>query len=498
MLLKGNQISSRNSSFLFILLAVLLGVAAGALVISVGRPVYILVGLAGLIGFVATLVSVEFGLLMLVFLTYTRFSDIAVANYNAPSVAKMFIVLLVVAILIRWALANERPTGLFLPMVMVAAYGLVGFASLLYAPNKEAVVYSLSNYVKDALIALVVVALLKKPEQFRHVIYTLLVVGVFIGSLSVHQYLTRNFNSDYGGFAEAEFMNIVNETNDYRLVGPVGDANFFAQVMVVLALLGVERFVHDKKLPAKLLAGLCAAVSILTVVFTFSRSATVALVISLIIFFWIYRLKPSQLMVVLLIGVVMFLYAPATYFERVLSLRDVLPGNGHVDLTSDRAIQGRASQSLTAWVMVMEKPLLGVGLNNYTTLYQEYAKSLGLAPSATARSPHNLYLEVAAETGMLGLAVFLLLVGLAFRAILYTRAKFHEAGLDDYSHLVTGFAVAFGGYMFTAVFAHAAYPRYFYLLLGLAYALPKLIEQLQIDADDQLMKSEELAPHDVT
>jgi hypothetical protein len=51
--------------------------------------------------------------------------------------------------------------------------------------------YSLSNYVKDALIALVVVALLKKPEQLRHVIRTLLVVGIFLGTISVHQYLTR-------------------------------------------------------------------------------------------------------------------------------------------------------------------------------------------------------------------------------------------------------------------------------------------------------------------
>lgn len=498
MLLKDTLGSIKTSPTLFILLAVVAGIAAGGLVIYIGQPVYILVGLAGLIGFVATLVSVEFGLLLLVFLTYTRFSDIAVSNYNAPSVAKLFIVLLIVAILVRWALSNERPTGLFLPSVMVAAYGLVGFASLLYAPNKEAVVYSLSNYVKDALIALVVVALLKKPNQFRHVIYTLLVIGVFLGSLSVHQYLTRNFNSDYGGFAEAEFMNIVNETNDYRLVGPLGDANFFAQVMVVLALLGVERFVHDKKLTAKILAGLCAALSILTVVFTFSRSATVSLVFSLIVFFWIYRLKPAQLIVVLLIGVVLVLYAPATYFERVMSLRDVLPENGYVDLTSDRAIQGRASQSLTAWVMIREKPLLGVGLNNYTTLYQEYAKSLGLAPSATARSPHNLYLEVAAETGIVGLTVFLLLVGLAFRAILFARTKLQEAGMDDFVHMVTGFAIAFGGYLVTAIFAHAAYPRYFYLLLGIAYALPKLIEQLQIDQDDELMRSEYLLPHDAS
>src|SRR5215216_5330005 len=217
MLLRGNPLpSTKSSTLVFALLAALLGVGAGMLINYVNNPVYVLVGLASLIGFVATVASVEFGLLLLVFITYTRFSDIAVHTYNAPSVAKSFVVLLLIAIFIRWAVANDRPRGLLLPTLMVAAYGLVGFTSLLYAPDKDAVMYSLSNYAKDALIAIVVVALLKRPHQFRNVIYTLLVIGVFIGSISVHQYVTRNFRSNYGGFAVAEYMNIVEDTNDYR------------------------------------------------------------------------------------------------------------------------------------------------------------------------------------------------------------------------------------------------------------------------------------------
>jgi O-antigen ligase len=452
--------------------------------------VYVLVALASLIGFIATIASVEFGLLLLVFITYTRFSDVVVHDYSAPSVAKFFIVLLLIAIFIRWAMSNERPRGLLLPTAMVAAYGLVGFSSLLYAPYKDMVLLSLSNYVKDALIAVVVVALLKKPQQFRHVIYTLLVIGVFIGALSVHQYLTKNFESEYGGFAVAKLMNIVGDTNDYRLTGPVGDPNFFAQVMVVLTLLGVERLLHDKNLLVKIIAGACAAVSGLTVVFTFSRGAVVALVFSLIIFFWIYRLKPMQMLVVLVLGMVLLLFVPGSFFDRILTIKDVLPSNnGSINVRQDPAIQGRASENLTAWAMFVQHPLMGVGLNNFPSLYQDYTKSIGLAPSANQRSPHNLYLEVASESGIVGLSVFLLMLGLAFRAIVAARKKFMEAGMDDYAHLVTGFAIAFGGYLLSALFVHAAYPRYFYLLLGIAYALPLIFEQMQIDRDNQFIHS---------
>ena len=472
MLMKGTQSASRATSLLIGVLAALLGIATGLLIAYLNNPLYVLVGLVSLVGFVAAIVSVEFGLLMLVFITYTRFSDIAVHTYNAPSVAKSFVVILLIAIAIRWIVAHEQPRGLFMPAVVILAYGMVGFTSLLYAPNQDAVVNSLSNFVKDAVIALVVIALLKKPIQFRHVIYTLLIIGVFIGSISVHQYLTGNFESDYGGFAAAEFMNIVEDTDDFRLSGPVGDPNFFAQVMVVLALLGMERLLNEKRPFWKIMAGLTTALSTLTVVFTFSRGATVALVLAGILFFLVFKLKPMQLFVILTLGIVMLLFAPATYYERILTLEDILPSQGgQINVHEDSAIQGRASENLTAWVMIMDRPLLGVGLSNFSTLYQEYSKSLGLAPSARNRSPHNLYLEVAAETGFIGLVVFLIMVGLAFRSILYARRKFIEAGREDYANMTTGFAIAFVGYLMGAVFVHASYPRYFYLLIGIAFSL---------------------------
>jgi putative inorganic carbon (hco3(-)) transporter len=474
MLLKETQSSPRSTGLLIVIVAIVLGVAMGLVINYVDNPLYILVGLASLIGFAATIVSVEFGLLMLTFITYTRFSDIAVHTYHAPSIAKSFIVILLIGVFIRWIVTHEQPRGLLLPTVLVVAYGLVGFTSLLFAPDQQAVTDSLSNYVKDAMIALVVVALLKKPYQFRNVIYTLLIVGIFIGTISVHQYVTGNYTNNYGGFAVAEYMNIVGETNGYRLSGPVGDPNFFAQVMVVLALLGVERLLHERRLFWKIMAAWAAAASTLTVVFTFSRGATIALVLALILFFWINKLKPAQLIVILTLGIAMLLFAPSTYYQRVLSIGDILPSNGEINLHKDRAIQGRASENLTAWVMLMSHPVTGVGLNNFSYLYQDYTKTLGLAPSATNRSPHNLYLEVAAETGVIGLAVFLTMIILAMRSVLRARRRFIQAGMEDYANLATGFAIAFAGYLLAALFVHAAYPRFFYLLIGIAFALPNL------------------------
>jgi putative inorganic carbon (HCO3(-)) transporter len=472
--MREETLSSWKLPLLFVLLALIIGSAIGVFVVELNKPIIILVGLVALIAFIVTISSVEFGLLFLVFITYTRFSDVVVQVHNAPSVAKSFIAVLILAIFIRWALFNETPTGWQMPALLVGIYGLIGFASLLYAQDSELVIHTLDNYVKDALITLVVVVILKRASLFRNVIWSLIAAGIFIGTLSVFQYITKSFDNNYWGFAVAKYMQITTGSpNDYRIVGPVGDPNFFAQIMIVLVPLALERLLHERKLLLKILAGWALIASFLTVVFTFSRGGFLALIVSLIIFFIIYPPRPYELLVSIGVGVILLFFIPTTYFDRILSLQNLIPGeSGQINLRADRAIQGRASENLTAWLMIQEHPFLGVGLSNFPSLYQDYTKQIGLAPSASARSPHNLYLEVAAETGVLGLSAFMLMVWLAIRSVLIARKQFLENKEIEYANLVTGFAVGFAGYLLAAVFVHAAFPRYFYLLIGIAYSLP--------------------------
>ena len=352
--MREETLSSWKLPLLFVLLALIIGSAIGVFVVELNKPIIILVGLVALIAFIVTISSVEFGLIFLVFITYTRFSDVVVQVHNAPSVAKSFIAVLIIAIFIRWALFNETPTGWQMPAILVGIYGLIGFASLLYAQDLEIVIHTLDNYVKDALITLVVVVILKRAPLFRNVIWSLLAAGTFMGTLSVFQYITKSFDNIYWGFSVAKYMQITaGSPNDYRIAGPIGDPNFFAQVMVVIVPLALERLLHEKKLSLKILAGWALIASLLTVVFTFSRGGFIALVVSLIIFFIIYPPKPRELLVSIGIGIILLFFMPTTYFDRILSLQNLVPGeSGQINLRGDRAIQGRASENLTGWLMI--------------------------------------------------------------------------------------------------------------------------------------------------
>ncbi len=472
---------------ILVLLALILGVGAGVISAYLANPIYVLAVLAGLIVFVAAIASLEFGLVFIIFLSYTRFSDVVVHSYAAPSAAKALIGVLALAILLHWALFGERPKGLLLPAILLTVYGLVGLASMLYAVDRNAVMQSLSDYWKDASIALIVVALLRQPRQLRHAVWVLLMVGIFLGLLSVHQFLTKNYHAQYGGFAVAMYMNISTGINDYRLAGPVGDPNFFAQLMLVPGLLGLERLLHERKPILKALAGLSAILSLLTVIFTYSRGALVALVVALILYFVIYPPRPAQLVLAAALGLVVLAFIPPSYYGRALSLQNLLPTqHGFSNIQVDAAIQGRASENLTALLMFEQHPVFGVGLRNFPILYQEYTQSLGLAPSSQTRSPHNLYLEVAAETGMVGLIAFMLIVVLAYRGLLQARRRYLLAGRLEYANTVTGLAIALTGYMAAALFIHGAYPRFFYILIGLAFAAQGLLQNTP-DADQGIL-----------
>ena len=76
---------------LFIPLAVILGVLAGGAVVFINNPLYILLTLAGLVVFLLSLYLEEFGLLVLVFISYSRFSDILIEYHGFISIAKPFV-----------------------------------------------------------------------------------------------------------------------------------------------------------------------------------------------------------------------------------------------------------------------------------------------------------------------------------------------------------------------------------------------------------------------
>jgi putative inorganic carbon (HCO3(-)) transporter len=458
---------------IFIPVAVLLGSAVGILIVKVDRPTLILLGLLGLIAFFVSIYSAEFGLLALAFITYTRFSDIVVQYHNSPSIAKPFLAMLILSILMRWVIFRESPKGWIIPAVLLGIYGLAGFASLIYSPVPDRVLGGIIDYAKDAIIAIVVVVLLQSRPSFRKTMWTLIIVGIFLGGLSVHQYVTKSYDNNYGGFAITGSHQIVGEDDEYRVGGPLEDPNFFSQIMVVLIPISLERFFHERRMLLKFLALLAVALVSLCVLLSYSRGGFLALIVALGAYFYYYPPRQWQLLLIVLAGLVLIAVAPPKYFDRILTLSEFFQPRDTLR-TNELSFRGRLSENLAAWEMIKANPLFGVGLKSYNYLFPTYSKNLGLALVAGEREAHNLYLEVTAETGLVGLTAFLTIIYVSYRTILTARREMLRHHQYEFAAMLVGFMAGLTGYLVAATFIHGAYPRYFYFLIGVALSLRQI------------------------
>lgn len=448
-------------------LAVVFGGLAGVVVVLVNQPAYVYIALAAIIVFLLALYSKEFGLTVLIFISYTRFSDVMTEFQGIPSIAKPYLVILIVSILLRWAIFRESPKGWGNPAVLFGILSLTGFASLLYSPVPDRVTGRLVDDLKDMLIATIIVILLQNGPSLRRALWTLIAAGCFLGTLSVFQYVTGTFEHVYWGFAVSSQHQIIGTIDDFRATGPIGDPNFFAQIMVIVIPMSLERFLHEKKNALRIIALWTFAASVLTVLFTYSRGGFLAMVVGVLVLFLVYPPKRIQVPFIIFLIIIFGSFLPANYVERLSALSEIF-GSKNTSRIEERSLQGRLSENLAAWEMVKANPVFGVGLNSYRYLFPLYSKKLGLALVATEREAHNMFLEVAAETGVVGFSVFALLLFFCYRTLLNAQSLFLRNGLLDYAGLTVGFLAGLTGYLVGGIFVHNAFPRYFYLLLGIA------------------------------
>jgi O-antigen ligase len=224
-----------------------------------------------------------------------------------------------------------------------------------------------------------------------------------------------------------------------------------------------------------------ATMILLSVVFTQSRGAFLALAIVLVLIVIEMRIRSSVLLTLAVIGFIFLFVVPSKYTERILTLDIFFQTNQDNAYLQDESIEGRREKMLTGLAMFSDNPILGVGFANYSDNYWNYAGSLGLESSARnltsergQREPHSLYIEIMAETGLLGILTFLLFFGLTIRNI-YLYRKNYRRGIsksdDAWSAWITATGFSILTYLVAGFFLHGIGFRYIWILAGMALSI---------------------------
>lgn len=436
----------------------------------------------------ATLMAPELVALLGLAVLYLNLPGIAVSLHGVPALAAGASILLLVGPLLVRLLRGEAVI-VDRPFLLLLGFLAAVLASTFVVQDLEEANRWLLTFLTEGLLLYFAAAnLFRTPERLRRALLVVVACGALVGALTVYQEATHRYEQQFAGLAQRnlEFFeeHEANAARDpfrpaekifvsNRAGGPIGEPNRYAQILLVLLPIAFFATRNAESRRARVLLAAGGALILGAVLLTYSRGAFVALVLVTAL---LLATRSVRIRTVALTGAALVLVlavAAPGYLLRIATLQETsgllegARGSGSEDV-----MRSRVTEMLAAWTVFVDHPILGVGPGQYAPVYSEdYMNNPDIAFKTIdrPRRAHNLYFELAAETGVFGIAFFLGLVGL-IQVRLWRAWRRWKGKREDLANLAMGFFLAITGYLVSAVFLHLSYQRYYWLLLGLAAA----------------------------
>jgi O-antigen ligase len=152
------------------------------------------------------------------------------------------------------------------------------------------------------------------------------------------------------------------------------------------------------------------------------------------------------------------------------------PGALHRITGIDSSGSGRSEIWRIAWEVTQDHPIVGVGLDNFKVREPGYARRPGPLryDKYIIDRPHvvhNLYLQLLAETGVIGLVLFLVVAAGAMRAAWAAGRRFDELGDRAFAGASRAVLVGSIAFLVAAFFLTDGFDSRLWVLLGMGPAL---------------------------
>ena len=442
----------------------------------------------------------EAGTLVVTFLIYSNVAVVAYKFHGVPHLAVAAGSLLICVPFAVYVLVMREKVVLDYPLLLMFLYLASLLISSFFAKDIGIALDRIVTFLMEGLVLyFLLINVIRKVSTLDRVIWAMLIAGTVLGGMTLFQEATTSYNQQFWGLAQRNLEYGFDDGSDevqgnvphqskvrraQRASGPTGDPNRFAQILLVLFPLGFFRFLREHSLTAKILLGLCTLLILSGVLLTYSRGAFVTIIVLMIIMTIMRYIKFSYAIGAGILLLSLILITSPGYFTRMDTIRGV-KGLFTTDTEHqpDSVTRGRVTEMLAAFMVFLDHPLFGVGPGQYTPFYSmSYMSNPDIAFRRidTTRRAHTLYFELAAETGIMGLSVFLLIVFLVVFKLWDIRSRLIKTQ-PDLANLATSFILAIAAYLGTAIFLQLSYERYYWLLLGVAAAAIQVLDPEKLE-----------------
>lgn len=415
---------------------------------------------------------------LLVALIYLNVSAVFVRQYDLPSILRMVIVALTILAVLERGFDGIAAVVLQPLTFLLASYVAVLLLTSTFASSSRFADARVMDSLKALGIFMLIVALASGWRRLRLSSYAIIVSAAFLSVLGLYQTLTGNFGRWFGGFARVKDAHIYGDVFQHRIAGPLGDPNFFAQILVMAVPIALFAGWESRRDRVRWAAFVAAGLIIGAILLTYSRGGMLALGIVLVLALIAHRVDKRRMIAGGAALLLFLLLLPARFTERFITIEQILPGSKET-LHPDSSFQKRRLLTATAWEMFKDRPILGVGAGNYTVWFDHYAERVGSAAReyddpGERHYPHSLYLEIAAESGLAGLAIFAVVVAISLANFRSAYEELTAGGQRELAGLAKALELALIGYLVSSLFLHGHFQRYLWLLFAFSAAFARL------------------------
>lgn len=297
----------------------------------------------------------------------------------------------------------------------------------------------------------------KDETQFKRLVRILILIATIAGAYGIFQHLTR---IDFFGnvkYLEKSFARSPGFFNSPQTFG-----NYILLVLPVV--FGLSFYSNSRR--EKRWLQLSGLIILLAIIFSYGRAVWLGLIGGLI-FMAILRSKKFILSIstAVIVGSLLLIFIPSSRFSRrvVETFKSRRP-------IGDRIYFWKGSLRI-----IRDHPITGVGWEGFRLVYPKYKPARGRQLVSHA---HNNFVDVAVDSGLFGLGMFLWLLVTIYKVGLHI---FKELGEGYFKGIAWGFLGSFTAFLIAGLsqynFGDSEVVMLFYFLLGMVMVIPRIVRE---------------------
>lgn len=313
---------------------------------------------------------------------------------------RVCLIILMTAYLVHINRENKAEPSKLLHAVMIVFVASMLLAVLPAERPKWAAQEVLDSYMAPIMAYFLARRWINNRKALATTFAVVMCVSVYFTALAVPEHLTgRNYFTFTGQSAYVE-----EALGTVRVQGPAESPQEFGLILTAGLLLAMTGFSWEKESKKRFLLFIVMAAAVVGIGLTLRRSVYLGAVIGLLFLLASSKQTRRVVLVALVLGSVVGLAkwegfsSSKLYSERI---GDVRP------------LYSRAITQATAINIIKHNPIFGVGISNYSKAkfhYMSAYKDIGTHYGSVLNSPHNSYLRIMLEGGMVAFVPFILMI----------------------------------------------------------------------------------------